>query len=178
MIGASGQLGGAATLVALASGVAQVVAVGRNVAALDRLVAHDRRVDRCRRPRSPGNRRGCHHHRSRGDVDVVIDALGAAPTTDLTMAGFDALCPDGTMVLLGGIREVLPIPYSELMRRRITLRGSWMASLTVRDVWRMVAGRTIDLNVLGVHTIGLDDPGAALQLAAHRRGLDIAVLVP
>jgi len=65
------------------------------------------------------------------------------------------------------------------MRRRITLRGSWMAPpSTVLDVWRMVAGRTVDLGVLGVHTVGLEDPAAALELAAGSRGLDIVVLVP
>ncbi len=178
VIGASGQLGGAATLVALASGAAQVVAVGRNVAALDRLVEHDRRVIAV----------AARGHRETdvaaitaagGEVDVVIDALGAAPTAELTMAGFDALRTDGTMVVMGGVREVLPVPYGELMRRRITLRGSWMAPpSTVLDVWRMVAGRTVDLGVLGVHTVGLDDPAAALELAAGSRGLDIVVLVP
>jgi len=179
VIGASGQLGGAATLVALASGAAQVVAVGRNVAALDRLIEHDPRVIAVAARGQRETDAAAITAAAGGDVDVVIDALGAAPTVELTMAGFDALRTDGTMVVIGGVREVLPVPYGELMRRRITLRGSWMAPpSTVLDVWRMVAGRTVDLGVLGVHTVGLDDPTAALALAADTRGLDIVVLVP
>jgi len=178
VIGASGQLGGAATLVALASGAAQVLAVGRNVAALDRLAEHDRRVvavaARGRRETDEAAITA-----AGGEVDVVIDALGAAPSAELTMAGFDALRTDGTMVVMGGVREVLPVPYGELMRRRITLRGSWMAPLsTVLDVWRMVDGGTVDLGVLGVRTVGLADPASALELAKGSHGLDIVVLVP
>ncbi len=178
VIGASGQLGGAATLVALASGAAQVLAVGRHVQALERLAEHDRRVVAVA---AHGRREtdAAAITTAGGEVDAVIDALGAAPTAELTMAGFDTLRTDGTMVVMGGVREVLPIPYGELMRRRITLRGSWMAPpATVLNVWRMVAGGTIDLGVLGVRTVRLDDPAAALELAAASRGLDIVVLVP
>jgi len=155
-----------------------VVAVGRHVEALHRLAEHDRRVIAVA---ARGRRKAdaAAITAAGGDVDVVIDALGAAPTAELTMAGFDTLRTDGTMVVIGGVREVLPVPYGEMMRRRITLRGSWMApASTVLDVWRMVASRTVDLGVLDVRTVGLDDPAAALELAAGSRGLDIVVLVP
>ena len=110
---------------------------------------------------------------------MVIDALGPTPIPDLTMAGFDVVDTDGTMVLLGGVRQSLPVPYDQLMRRRITLRGSWMCSEeTAFRVWRQVQTGVIDLSALEVATVGIDDPGAALTRAEQLRGLSIAVLTP
>ncbi|PZE27124.1 MULTISPECIES: hypothetical protein [unclassified Curtobacterium] len=97
---------------------------GRNASSLERLAALDPRV---RTVRSVGDRAADASAIAatvEGDADVVIDALGPTPTADLTMAGFDVVRVDGTMVLLGGVRQTLPVPYGELMRRRITLRGN------------------------------------------------------
>jgi len=114
-----------------------------------------------------------------GDADVAIDALGPAPTVNLTMAGFDVLRLDGTMVLLGGVRQTLPIPYDELMHRRITLRGSWMASNeTAYSVWRQVEAGLLDLTALDVTTVGLDDPDAVLTRAEATNGLSFVALTP
>jgi len=100
-----------------------VVAVGRDAASLDRLEALD---SRARAVRSVGDRAddaAAIGAALGGEADAVIDALGPTPIPDLTMAGFDVVDTDGTMVLLGGVRQSLPIPYDQLMRRRITLRG-------------------------------------------------------
>lgn len=178
--GASGQLGGATVLLALARGAGTVVAVGRNADSLDRLAAIDHRV---RPVRSSGDRSADAAAITAafggGDADVVVDALGPAPTADLTMAGFDVLRTDGTMVLVGGVRQVLPIPYGDLMRRRITLRGSWMASNeTAFAVWRQVESGALDLGALDVETVGLDDPDAVLARAEATKGLGFVALVP
>lgn len=83
------------------------------------------------------------------------------------------------MVLLGGVRQTLPIPYGDLMRRRITVRGSWMASNeTAYRVWRQVASGVLDLSVLEVTEVGLDDPEEALTLAERSKGLAYVALVP
>ena len=177
--GASGQLGGATVLLALARGAGSVVAVGRNASSLERLAGLDSRV---RTVRAVGERTAdaaAIAEALGGDADVVIDALGPAPTSDLTMAGFDTVRLDGTMVLLGGVRQTLPIPYDDLMHRRITLRGSWMASNeTAYSVWRQVQHGLVDLGVLGVLTTGLDDPDRALALAETTGGLNFLALVP
>ena len=179
VLGASGQMGGAAGLLALARGAALVVAVGRDARSLDRLEALDSRV---RAVRSIGDRAADAAAIAAaldGEADVVIDALGPTPTPDLTMAGFDSVRTDGTMVLLGGVRQSLPVPYDQLMRRRITLRGSWMCSEeTALRVWRQVQSGVIDLSPLEVATVGLDDPMGALQQAEQTRGLSILVLTP
>jgi len=177
--GASGQLGGATVLLALARGAGTIAAVGRNSSSLDRLAALDPRV---RPVRSVGDRAAdaaAIMDALGGDADVAIDALGPAPTVNLTMAGFDVLRLDGTMVLLGGVRQTLPIPYDELMHRRITLRGSWMASNeTAYSVWRQVEAGLLDLTALDVTTVGLDDPDAVLTRAEATNGLSFVALTP
>jgi len=177
--GASGQLGGATVLLALARGAGRIAAVGRNARNLERLAALDPRV---RVVGSVGSRAAdgaAILQALDAEADVVIDALGPAPTADLSMAGFDVLRTDGTMVLLGGVRQVLPIPYDELMHRCITLRGSWMASNeTAYAVWRQVEAGLLDLSALDVTIPGLDDPDAVLAQAEVTNGLGFVSLLP
>ena len=114
-----------------------------------------------------------------GEVDVVLDALGAVGSPDPTLAGYDALRPGGTMVLVGGVRQDLALPYGDLMHRRLTVRGSWMFShATLLRVWRAVRGGALDLGDVEVRTVGLDDPAAALALAAETGGDAFVVLAP
>lgn len=174
VLGATGQLGGAAVLVALAEGAATVTAVGRNEEALDRLAKLSPRV---RVHRLTGDRTA--DAAGIGPVDVALDALGATPTADATMAAYDSLRPRGTLVLVGGVRQDLPIPYGDLMHRRITLRGSWMSDAdTVRTVWNLVRAGLLDLSAIELLTAGLDDPAAALDLAERTTGLGFVALVP
>ena len=178
VLGATGQLGGGAVLVALARGASRVVAVGRNTGSLDRLAALDPRVvavelagDRAADAAAIAG--------AAGDPHVVVDALGAAPDASATMAGFDALHEGGTMVLIGGVDQDLPIPYSHLLRRRLSLRGSRVHQpSTMLRVWRMVQTGSIDLGVLDMTTVGLDDPASATDLAAATNGLAFVALVP
>lgn len=177
VLGGSGQMGGAAVLLALARGAARVVAVGRDAGSLERLAAVDPRI---RAVRSTGGRSSdaaAIREAAGGDAEVVIDALGAVPTPDLTMAGFDVVRTDGTLVLLGGVRQELPVPYGEVMRRRVTIRGSWMCSEeTALRVWRQVQSGVVDLSSLEVTAVGIDDPAAALDRAERSRGLSIVAL--
>jgi alcohol dehydrogenase len=179
VIGASGQLGGATVLLALARGASRVAAIGRNAASLERLAALDPRV---RPVQSVGSRTEdavAIAESLGGDTDVVLDALGPAHTPDLSMAGFDVLRLDGTMVVFGGVRQTLPIPYSELMRRRITLRGSWMGpNETAFAVWRQVQAGVLDLAALDVTTAGLDHPDDVLARAEATNGLRYVALTP
>jgi threonine dehydrogenase-like Zn-dependent dehydrogenase len=139
VIGATGQLGGAAVLLALAEGAATVTAVGRNKEALDRLAELGPRV---------------RTHRLTGDR--ATDAAGIGP-----------------------VRQELTIPYSDLMHRRLTLRGSWMSDdETVTTVWNLVRTGLLDLSAVELLTVGLDDPAAALDLAERTTGLSFVALVP
>jgi len=177
ILGATGQLGGAAVLVALARGASRVVAVGRNLSALQRLTDVD---DRVATVVLTGDRSAdAAAIRAAGEPDLVLDTLGATSGAEPTLTGFDSLRPGGTLVLLGGVRHDLPLPYGHLMRRRQSVRGSWMARPeTAVAVWRLVRSGVLDLEHVTVRTVGLDDPGAALRLAANSSGLDFVALVP
>ncbi|MGF6883646.1 threonine dehydrogenase-like Zn-dependent dehydrogenase [Nocardia sp. GAS34] len=178
VVGATGQLGTAAVLIALARGAAAVVAVGRNRATLDMLAGLDRRVVTVPLTGDRGVD-GRAIAAAAGPVDAVLDTLGPVPSALPTMAGFDAIRPDGSWVLVGGVRQELPIPYNDLMHRRLTVRGSWMASdTTVLELWSAIRGGALDLSALDVTVVGLDDPAAALRAAHDARGLEVVVLVP
>ncbi|MBM2619841.1 zinc-binding dehydrogenase [Actinoplanes sp. LDG1-06] len=174
VVGATGQMGGAAVLLALAEGAATVTAAGRNREALDRLAELGPRVRTCQ---LTGDR--ATDAAGIGPVDVVLDTLGATPTADATMAAYDSLRVEGTLVLVGGVRQDLTIPYGDLMHRKLTLRGSWMSDdATVTSVWNLVRSGALDLSAIGLRTVGLDDPAAALDLAANTTGLNFVALVP
>ncbi|MEU7842752.1 zinc-binding dehydrogenase [Micromonospora sp. NPDC049114] len=174
VIGATGQLGGAAVLVALAQGAATVTAVGRNKESLDRLAELSPRV---RTHRLTGDR--ATDAAGIGPVDVAVDTLGATPTADPTMAAYDSLRGRGSLVLIGGVRQDLTIAYGDLMRRRLTLRGSWMSDdETVTTVWNLVRSGLLDLSAIELLTVGLDDPATALDLAERTTGLAFVALVP
>lgn len=176
--GATGQLGAAAVLVALARGAARVVAVGRNTDALARLRAIDPRVVTVA---LTGDREpdAAAVTAAGGVADVVVDVLGSTPTADATMAGYDVLRDGGSWVLVGGVRQDLPIPYGDFMHRRLTLRGSWMSRpATVLALWRMIVAGVLRLDALEAVVVGLDDPSSALALAAATSGPAYVVLVP
>ncbi|HWD05685.1 MAG TPA: zinc-binding dehydrogenase [Amycolatopsis sp.] len=174
VLGATGQLGGAAALVALAEGAATVTAVGRNEKSLARLASLGPRV---RVHRLTGDR--ATDSAGIGPVDVALDALGATPVADATMAAYDSLRVRGTLVLIGGVRQNLTIPYGDLMHRRLTVRGSWMSDdETVTTVWNLVRSGLLDLSALEPVTVGLADPAAALDLAERTTGLGFVSLVP
>jgi threonine dehydrogenase-like Zn-dependent dehydrogenase len=176
VLGATGQLGGAGVRLALARGASRVVAVGRNATALARLAALDPRVRTVALTDRAGTAPAI---TAEGEVDVVLDALGAVGSPEPTLAGYDALRPGGSMVLVGGVREDLALPYGDVMRRRLTLRGSWMFThATLLRVWRSVQGGALDLSAIEVRTVGLDDPAAALALASETGGDGFVVLVP
>jgi alcohol dehydrogenase len=178
VVGATGQLGGAAVLVALARGAAAVVAYGRNRAALARLEALDPRVVAV--PLTEDSEAdGRSIATAAGPVDVVVDTLGAVPDAGPSMAGYRAVRTDGAWVLVGGVRQDLPIPYGDFMHRRLTLRGSWMFEPErILELWNMVRAGVIDLGAVDFRVVGLDDPDGALGTAAASSGLDVVVLAP
>lgn len=178
VMGATGQLGSAAVLIALARGAGRVVAVGRNTRVLERLAALGPRVLPVPLTDSRTGTAAA-IVAAAGEMDAVIDTLGAVPSNAPTLAGYDSLRPGGTMVLVGGVRHDLPLPYADLLHRRLTVRGSWMATpATALAVWTMVRDGVVDLDVTTTHRVGLADPAHALELAARTSGLDFVVLAP
>jgi alcohol dehydrogenase len=124
--GATGAFGGAAVAVALAMGASCVVATGRNRVALDDLAR--RFGARVRRAVMQGDA----DDRQRildaapGPIDCVLDLLPPAATAAQVLAAALTVRPRGRLVLMGGVREDVALPYAWLMRNSVTVRGQWM----------------------------------------------------
>jgi NADPH:quinone reductase-like Zn-dependent oxidoreductase len=177
--GATGQLGSAAVLLALAHGAARVVATGRNVQRLKTLAESNQRVvthvlSGAREKDAVSIRQLAH-----GAIDLVVDYLADTPTPDPTLAGFDALRLGGTLILVGGGRHTLPLPYAQIMRQQLTIRGSFMFDrASALQVWNLVRSGAIDLSIVTAFPFPLRDIEQAMDMAMTLGGLEYALLLP
>ncbi|HVY16018.1 MAG TPA: medium chain dehydrogenase/reductase family protein [Rhodopila sp.] len=177
--GATGQLGSAAILFALARGAARVVAVGRNADKLKSLAQRSRRIESFVSSGERGRDAARLRELCGGGADLVADYLGRVPSPAMTLAAIDALKVGGTAVLVGGVRHDLGLPYSDLMRKQLTVRGSFMFSReTALECWRLVQTGVIDLASVQATCFRLDEIEKAMDDAAERGGFEITVLLP
>lgn len=177
--GATGNLGGAGVLVALARGASRVIATGRRRGALDALEKLDPRVWAV--TLSGDRAQDCDAIRSMTDAgaDLLLDVIAHTPTTDPTLACVGALRLRGTAVLVGGLRHDLPLPYQRIQRQQLTITGSFMFdSATALEVWQLVRAGALDLTQVNAHTFQLEQFDTAMDTAASLQGLDYTVLLP
>ena len=178
--GATGCLGASAVLVALAMGVAKVVAVGRDQATLNSLVQLDSK--RVVSIAASGNyTEDTERIRSvtSGGADIVLDALGAVNSPEPTMSCINALRPRGTAVLVGGVQANLPLPYLSTMLSELTIKGAFMYPRHAPgDLLRMMAAGTLNSQAIQIHTFPLVKINDAVERAAKLRGLNFCVVVP
>ena len=178
ILGATGQMGGAAVLVALARGASRVIALGRNEVALEKLATLDSRVVSVRLTGDVKTDAAAMSAVA-GGPHVVIDTMGDADNANAILAALEALRDSGTLVLMGGVRRDVPIPYGEILRRRLTIRGSRMyRSSTVLAIWRMVEAGLIDLGKVGIVEVGIEDPKSTIERATKTTGLNFVALKP
>lgn len=177
--GASGQLGGAAVLLALAHGAARVIAIGRNEQRLKILEQIDGRVSIHVLQSEREKDAAAIHKLAAGPVDLVVDYLAHTPTPDPTLAGFDVLRLGGVMVLVGGVRHNLPLPYAQIMRRQLTIRGSFMFDRgSALHSWNLIRSGAVDFTRVKAHSFSLHDIEKAIDIAGTLGGLDYALLLP
>jgi alcohol dehydrogenase len=178
--GATGNYGSAGVAVALAMGAARVVAPGRNGCVLDDLAR--RFGDRVRTVRLTGqpeddgrNMRSA----ADGPIDVVLDMLppeaGPAPARAAAMTVREF----GRVVLMGGVREDLALPYRWLMRNSITVRGQWMFPRTAAPgLISLARSGLLDLSQYRVAEFSLDEVNEAVAHAAGDKPFSLTVLRP
>ena len=177
--GATGQLGGSAVLLALARGAARVVAIGRNEQRLKMLAEIDGRVvthvfsgDRERD--TTAIRRV-----AKGPIDLVVDYLADTPTPNPTLAGLHALRLGGTLILVGGVRQTLPLQYAQVMRHKLTIRGSFMFDRSgALQTWNLMCSGALDLSKVDAFPFALQDIEEAMDTAMKLGGLEYALLLP
>ncbi|HEX3732107.1 MAG TPA: zinc-binding dehydrogenase, partial [Mycobacteriales bacterium] len=177
--GATGGLGGAAVLAALARGAARVIATGRRREALNALETVDPRIRTVVLSGDRARDRDAIRAETDAGADLLLDVIAHTPTTDPTLSCVDALRLRGTAVLVGGVRHELALPYRRIQRQQLTVTGSFMFdSATALEVWQLVRSGALNLESVHAHTFGLDQFDAAMDTAASLSGLDHAVLLP
>jgi alcohol dehydrogenase len=177
--GATGQLGGAAILFALARGVGRIVALGRDANKLGHLARLSNRISVAVSEGDQAIDTERLKHLCDGAADLMVDYLGAVPTPSMTLAAINALKVGGTAVLVGGVRHDLSLPYLEIMRRQLTIRGSFMFTREIAlECWRLVQTGAIDLSPVKSTSFRLDEIEQAMSDAARKGGFDLTVLLP
>jgi len=177
--GATGNLGAAAVLAALAMGAATVFAVGRNQEVLDQVKALDpARVQTVALQGEPEAYAKQVAEAALG-VDMVLDALGYVAGPEPTLAAMGALRPGGTMIFMGGVMADIPVPYLTMVGMELTVRGSFMyPAWAPAALWRMVACGTLDLGKTQSKAFALDDINEAVAAAGAMKCLSYCVVTP
>ncbi|MBV9286357.1 MAG: alcohol dehydrogenase catalytic domain-containing protein, partial [Hyphomicrobiales bacterium] len=170
--GATGNFGSAGVAVALAMGAAFVVAPGRNRSMLDTL--EHRFGPRVRTVELTGDERediARMKGAARGPVDLVLDILPPLPNAAPVRAAALTVRANGRIVLMGGVRADIALPYDWLMRSCVTMRGQWMypREAPARLIALVRAG-LFDLSTFATTVFSLGEINAALAHAASAGG--------
>ncbi|MCC9310436.1 hypothetical protein LN042_25775 [Kitasatospora sp. RB6PN24] len=106
-----------------------------------------------------------------GPIDCVLDIMPPTAATSQVRAAAMAVRNSGRVVLMGGIRNDLTLPYAWLMNNNITLRGQFMypREANVRMVELLRSG-LLDLNAFEVTEFPLDEANGAIAFAAANGG--------
>ncbi len=146
--GVSGTLGLGLVAFALATGVTTILGTGRDKALLDRVkaLAPSRIAVFSTRD---GSVTDWAKHQTGGDgVDVAIDALGAGAPSAGTLDALRAVRKGGSMVIIGGVSEALPLDVKWLMDNSIKLIGSlWFSTAEGQEIAEMAGAGTLDLSI-------------------------------
>lgn len=170
--GATGHFGSAGVGVALAMGAACVIAPGRNQTILTELSrrygsrvipvvltgneAEDQQRMRQAAPRS---------------IDVVLDLLPPLTDASPVRAAVMTVRPYGTVVLMGGLRIDLALPYAHLQRNGITVRGQHMYPPNApASLIALIKAGLLSLAELTVARFSLDQANEAVAHAAATGG--------
>jgi alcohol dehydrogenase len=177
--GATGNLGAAAVLLALAMGASKVFAVGRNRAVLDDLAnLAPRRVIPIGLE-GPVEESRLQISSRVAPVDMLLDTLGYVASAELTLACLNTLAPGGTAVFMGGVLTDIPISYLQVLGMQWTITGSFMFPPNApKEVEQMMQAGLFDLDAIHLHSLPLSRINEAIQTAASLKGLHYCVVTP
>ncbi len=179
--GATGAFGSAGVAVALALGAASVIATGRNRDVLADLARRfgprvrtvpmtgDEEADRARILEA-----------APGPVDCVLDLLPPAASPAQVRTALLTVRPFGRVVLMGGVREDLSLPYAWLMRNCVTVRGQFMyPRAAIGRLVALVRAGVLELEASKIVTFGLEQVNEAITHAReHAAPFEATVLTP
>jgi L-iditol 2-dehydrogenase len=114
-------------------------------------------------------------------ADVVLEAAGVSATLEGCLKTAKTF---GKVVLMGNPAKNMDIPqkaYWEILRKQLTLRGTWNSSYNdARNDWRL-AIQCMDTGVLKLeelitHRFSLADCGKAFDLARQRKEFSVKIM--
>ena len=177
---ATGAFGGAAVLVALAMG-ARVLAMGRNVEALEKVAARSDRIEAI--PMTGDQQKDTKALQMFGPADAFLDiSPPAAAKSKHIQSAILSLRHSGRVSLMGGIREDIAFPHSVIIHRNLVLRGKWMydreyikALIKMVDIGLLKLGESAGIKTVGL--FDLEDWRNAFDAAAENPGMGTQSLI-
>jgi alcohol dehydrogenase len=176
---ATGLVGAAGVLLALAMGAGKVVAVGRKERALAELEGVDpKRVTAVRITGGEGDAEAI--AQAAGGADIMLDAVGDIADATPTVNALQCLRAYGNALLVGGCFGDMAVNYKWMLDKQITIIGSsWYPRRGTAEMLGMIGRGALDANVLRARKFALDEAQAAVEWAAHGPGgLEHAAIVP
>ena len=178
--GASGSYGATAVLVALAMGAGTVVAVGRNVKALDAIagaggarvrpvvLTGDAQADSATLRAAAG-----------GGAHLAFDMVGQARDANATLASLEALRRGGRLVLMGSVTTPLSLSYMQIVNNDLEIIGQFMYPPdATRRLSELVRLGLLDLGAIRPRVFPLSDLHKAMDAAAAAESLECVVVRP
>lgn len=99
-------------------------------------------------------------------LETAIDCSGNPAAQNMAL---DAVQPLGRVAFVGESRETTIRPSEQMLRKQITLMGSWYFGIAEYDEISRVIARGIDLERLVTHTFPLEEAETAFRLFDQRQ---------
>jgi alcohol dehydrogenase len=172
VLGVTGTLGVASTLLALGMGATEILGVGRNLEVLAQvkslspsriqaLVLGSAPLDEWLRDRSAGHL----------GVDVAVDCSGRGTTPDVTESLVRGLKRGGTCVFIGAQTSTVALEPTRFIVDALTFTASkWFTKSEIHQLVAMLAAGIVDLGAITVETFSLDAVNDALAAVASGLG--------
>jgi alcohol dehydrogenase len=178
--GATGAYGTAAVLLGVAMGAAQVIAVGRQQAALKAVAkAAGPRVSTVALSGDVEADAKAIRDASGGGVHLAFDMVGNAGDPRSTLAALTSLRRRGRLVAMGSMTVALPVPYTMLMLNDWEIIGQFMYPASAyRRLLDLVRSGLVDLRAVRPRVYPLADLKEAMEAAASAGNLEYVAVRP
>ncbi|MGO9008249.1 MAG: zinc-binding dehydrogenase [Beijerinckiaceae bacterium] len=112
-----------------------------------------------------------------GGGDLALDIVGRAESASSTQATLHALRRGGRLVLMGSVKEPLPLFVGEMLANDWEVMGCFMYPKEApARLAAMAASGLLDLGKINIRVFPLRDLEAALEAASRMRGLDLTAV--
>ena len=178
IIGATGNFGSAAVLLACALGAERVVAAGRNSQLLaDVANAGGHRVYPVTLTGDLEADTAALRSAAGGAAHFAFDMVGRAQDAEATLAGLKSLRRWGRLVLMGSMAVPLPLTYAEVMRNNLEIIGHFMYPANIfLKLLALIRSGLLDLRAIQMYRFGLADLPEAMDAAETAGGLSCTIV--